>query len=704
MAWISLGYAALALAMLCLCLPGRRVYRGFYLASAWAASLLVLIGAGLAWSANQSQLSVTLQLSILPSYGVALDPVRAFFLLITVAVYALSIAFLVRDSARYSPARGRVLLAWATVLYAAMIAVLLSATILSLLFTWEVMSLTLWVLVSFDTHSLERVRAGYVTLALSEAGALAALAGLLILGKAAGTADLAGMGAVADGLPTGVIWAGFLLTFFGFGVKTGIAPVNIWMSNGYAAAPRGLRPLFSGATMNLGVFTLWLVDGPLASHALWPALVVLIVGSLTAVLGIVYALIENDLPRVLTQSSIENFGIVVAGLGAGFAFAALGHPALAGMAMVAGLYHMLNHSAYKTLLFLGSGGIEAATGTHELDRLGGLLRRLPLFGSLFLLGTLAIAALPPFNGFVSEWLTLESLLRVVEISAVPVRITFALCGALLALTAGLGMTCFVMLSGTSLLGIPRSREAARIDHMPMSVTLPMTVLGVICLGLGVLATGIIPVLGELVAPLAGRNPTDTLVPAFFHSVPHLAASIVTDLTHIGARVGQGILPLRGLVVMHSGGTATPVVFAMSTGLSFVVIATLLLIVWGTARWFRRRRTRYAKVWDAGLSRLRPEMTYNATGFTAPVRAVFSALLRPVVSEQVERKGAFATAVRRREYMAHIVDRFTLDPLISQIRAIATWIAQLHHGRMNMYAGYILLVLIVALLTASATLH
>jgi len=701
MNWIALSYLALAFALSALLLPAARLRLGGYVLAGWAAGLLVLIGAGSVLAGAPGG-SFSLNLSILPNLGFALDSIRAYFLAIAAAVYVFSIAFVAHDSGHYTRARGQALLVWTTLLYAAMIAVILSATVLSLLFTWELMSLALWALVTFEARQKPAMRAGLLTLGLSEAGALAALAGLLMLAAKAGSTQLAAIAAHASKMPPGVIWAAFLLTFFGFGVKTGIVPVNVWMSDGYAAAPRSLRPLFSGATMNLGVFTLWIVDGPLASHALGPALVVLTVGALTAILGIVYALVARDMGRLLTQSSIENLGIVTAALGAGFAFAALGHPVPAGMALVAGLYHMLNHSAYKTCLFLGAGGIDAVAGTHDLDRLGGLMRRLPVFGTLFLIGTLAIAALPPFNGFVSEWLTLESLLRVVEVGSVPVRITFALSGAVLALTAGLAMTCFIMLAGSSLLGLPRSPEAGAAGRMPWAVTAPMAVLVAICFGLGILATGVIPVLGHLAAPLAGTDPTSALVPDFFTAHPHLPADIVTDLSAIGVQVGRGVAPLRGLAVLHSGGHTTPVVFAMSTGLGFAVIATILGLVWAITR-LRRHRVHRATLWDAGLTRLHPEMTYNTTAFAAPVRNVFNTILRPAVDERVEQHGAFATAYRRDVEIPHIVDRLTLEPLIRHVNRLAETLAGLHHGCLSAYAAYALVTLIAALIASTVVL-
>jgi hydrogenase-4 component B len=696
MSWVAWNYLALGFSLLALLAPVPGLRRGGHLLGAWSASLLVLIGGVQTIITGAAVPEVDMPLAILPGFSFTLDPMRALFLMIAATVYGLSVAFVVHDARRYPDYRARLLPALTALLFAAMVAILLAGAVTSFVFAWEIMSLVLWALISFDNRDTRHVHAAYVTLAFSEAGALAALAGLLVLAHGAGTLSLAGIAAAAGSLSPSVLCTGFLLTFFGFGVKSGIVPVNVWMSDAYAAAPRSLSPLFSGATLNLGVFALWIIDGPLARQSLLAALIVLVTGAVTAILGIVYALTTRSLTRVLTNSSIENLGIVVAASGAGFAFAALDRPVLAGLALVAGLYHMVNHSAYKTLLFLGAGGIHAAVGTDDMDALGGLLKRLPVFGSLFLLGTYAIAALPPFNGFVSEWLTLESFLRVVEVSAVPVRITFALAGALLALTAGLALTCFVMVAGSTLLGLPRSRAAVTVGSMPLSVTLPMGVLVVVCLGLGVLVTAVIPVLGHLAAPQAGADASAALVPAFFTHPQALAPALVTDLTHIGAQIGRGVVHLRGLVVLHSGGETTPVIFAMSTALSFAVIAGLLLVVWGLVRGLSRRRLSRRGLWDGGLVRLHPEMTYTATAFASPVRVLFDQLLRPVVEERAEQHGAFVTARHRRELLSHVVERLAMRPVASLVRATAAGLARLHHGPVTAYAAYVLAVLVATL--------
>ena len=698
------AFAALAFAFGASLLPVSRSHSVAFLAGSWVAAFLVMIQSIGTIANGATQASVSSALAILPGFGFVIDPLRAYFLLISAVVYACSVPFLLRDTLHRSPQRARLVMCCASVLFAAMLAVPMAAGVVSLLFGWEIMSLTLAALVFLGRDEQMDARAGFLTLAFSEAGALAALAGLLILAGAAGTTSLASIAAAVPRLAPGVAWMGFLLTFFGFGVKTGIVPMNVWMADAYAAAPRGLLPIFSGATMNLGVFTLWIVDGPLASHAVGPALVVIVVGALTAVLGIMYALADSNMTRLLTHSSIENLGIVVTALGAGFAFAAMQHPTLAGMALVAGLYHMLNHSAYKTLLFIGAGGIGDAVGHDDLNRLGGLLRRVPLFGTMFVTGCFAIAALPPFNGFVSEWLTLQSLLRVVEVSPVPVRIVFAFSGTLLALTAGLAVTCFAMLAASTLLGLPRSREASCVPRMPASVTAPMTILALACLGLGVWATGVIPVLGRITATLTGADPADALVPAFFGDGSGLAADVVHDLSQLGAQLGHGMLPLRGLVVLHSDGAHAPVVYAMSTALTFVVLVLMLLMVWAVATGVRRHRKVSRRApWNGGIVKLRPEMTYTATTFSSPVRVLFDSVFNPTVAREEERQGAFLTARTHQEVRVDVVDRLLFRPATKAAQTTARRLARMHHGKVTTYAAYVLIALVVVLLAVAVTL-
>jgi len=231
-------------------------------------------------------------------------------------------------------------------------------------------------------------------------------------------------------------------------------PLNSWLPLAHPVAPTNVSALLSAVIVNLGIYGIVrtaLDLAPLAGAA--PGLIVLVIGSLSALVGILYATIQNEMKRLLAHSTIENMGIVAAGVGAAMVFVATDHQVVAAVALVAALYHLANHSVYKALLFIGTGAVESGTGTRDLDRLGGIIRGMPWTSAFFLIGVLSIAALPPFNGFVSEWLTLQTMLRSAILSSTVIKIIFAICGALLALTAGLAVTCFVKVFASGFLGM-----------------------------------------------------------------------------------------------------------------------------------------------------------------------------------------------------------------------------------------------------------
>ena len=697
-----IAYLLFAAGPLLALLPGRRIPS--VLAWSTMTTGCVLMGSEgvIAIGGPAAQPLIQLALPIIGPFDFVQTPLGGLLILITASVFAVALPFVARDASTFPQGRRALFLAIVMLTLAAMIGFFSAATIVSFIFCWELAAIAIWGLITFETRQSKPVAAGLLTLALSELGSLAGLVSLLLLASAASTPQLVGIAAAIPHLsPTLILVAG-LLAFFGFGMKAGIIPLNVWLPAAHGTAPRSTSPILSGATLNLGLYAFLRIDAPIALHAPNLGLIILSSGALTALIGIIYALVEKDMKRLLAQSSVENMGIATAGIGAGLTFAAYGHPLLGGASMVAGLYHMINHSTFKTLLFLGAGGIDATTGTHNLDDLGGLMKRLPALGGFFLVGTFAIAALPPFNGFVSEWLLLESLLRVVEIPDIPVRITFALSGALLALTSGLALTCFIMLSGSALMGLPRSERAAQAHKAPCTVIIPMGMLAVLSLLLGLAATLIIPVLGRLAAPLVGANPTASLVPDFFRPQSSIPLAVRHALDPIGASVGAAFLPLRSLVVMHLDQTSAPVVYAMSTMLTFVVLTLMLGGVWLLARGLRHKRITRSTLWDAGLTRLRPEMTYTATTFAAPVRVVFQGLFHPHIEEDEERQGAFVLTRSHRQVITNISDRLVLKPMISAAFTVANRLARMHKGRVNTYAAYILLVMVLVLIMVGGT--
>jgi hydrogenase-4 component B len=675
---------------------------------AWVASLAAACILGAAGQALFAGSNFETELWSLPSLGtlrLGLDRLSALFLLVTGLVFLptsiFSAGYLKRYLRRYSLKTFSV---WYLGLFTSIVLILVAQDVLSFLLACELMSIFSYLLVNYEHQQESHTRAGYLMLAMGEAGTLAAAVALLILANTAGSLEFSALKAAAGTVGMGTRWAVFLLSFFGFGVKAGLVPLNSWLPRAHPAAPANVSALLSGVILNLGIYGIVRVNIDLLPVvSIEAGLVALGIGSISAFVGILYATTENDLKGMLAHSSIENMGIITAGLGGGLIFAASGLPSLAGIAFLAAFYHMTNHSLYKALLFLGAGTVDYRVGTRDLDRLGGLIRRMPWTALFFLLGALSISALPPFNGFVSEWLTLQALLRSAELTSTPVKIAFALCGVALALTAALAVTCFVKAFALGFLGMARSKRARRAVEARQSMLVPMGFLAALCLLLGVLPTYVIPMLDETLAPMTGAGATDALMPPFFATSPghaELPSEFTAEFHDLGAQIGQEVMPGRGLVVLHRGGTENPVVFAMSTTYGFVVLVLLLAITTGVTRWLTRGRrlTRGAR-WDGGLRRLLPEMTYTATGFSNPVRVVFDAIFRPKTVEDTKETVAehFHTAVRRSREDVHLVDRLVFGVIAEGTGTLARLLARMHHGRVNSYVAYVLAILVIFLI-------
>lgn len=628
-----------------------------------------------------------------------LDSLSAIFLLTVGFVYFTCCLFARDYFSRYLP--GSFSAARYGVFHFALMAsvagILLAGDTLTFLITWECMSILCYLLVNHEPAEQKDPNAGYIMLAMSEAGFIAVLIAFLIVGHGSVTtsfANLRGMGAVG--------WGVFILGFFGFGVKAGIVPVNFWLPRTYTASPAIFVPVLAGVTLNLGFYGILRLNADLSpTNGIGPGLLALIVGSITALIGILYANTENDLKTMLAHSSIENAGIIVAGIGACLVFRNSGTAVPAALALTAALYHMVNHSVYKALLYQGTAHIEAGTGTRDMNQLGGLIRTLPWLSVVFLIGCLAIAAIPPFNGFVSEWLTLQTFLQSAVFSSALVKIVFALCGAILALTAALAVTCFVKTYAMTFLGIQRG--GSENPGLPRKNTPSVMLLAVACFLLGILPTYVVSVLNRAVEPLAGVSATGVLVPPFFTATDanqQLPPAFLHDFHNLGAQVGSGIVPGRGLVIMLRGTEKNPVIFAMSPSYSVVALLILFLVVWGIFKLITRyRAVAKTEVWAGGIPRLLPEMTYTATGFSNPVRVVFQAILRPDIVEDSRESVAvhFRTAIRRKRDETYLVDKLFFRPVGKGVVAVARLLAGMHHGRLNAYAAYVVSFLIFLLL-------
>jgi hydrogenase-4 component B len=589
-------------------------------------------------------------------------------------------------------------------LFASIVLLLIANDIFSFLLTWEIMSILSYLLVNYEHEKDENTSSGYLMLAMSEAGTILVAIAFLLLVSVAGSLDFASLKSASAGLGDSSRWAIFLLSFFGFSVKAGLVPVNSWLPRAHPAAPGNVSAVLSGVIVNLGIYGIIRVNVHLlAMTSAGPGLIVLLVGAISALVGVLYANIEHNLKTMLAHHTVEQMGIVTIGLGAGLVFAATDHPVIATIAFLTALYHMTNHSIYKALLFMSAAWVDTTVGVRDMDRLGGLIKRMPWTALFFLIGAISLVALPPFNGFVSEWLTLQVLLRSAELSSTGTKIAFALCGASLALTTALAVTCFVKAFAMSFLGVGRSNEVAHAREAPRSMVASMAVLAALCLLLGVLPTYVIPVLDEVVTPLTGTKAVDALVPPFFTVAkgdPEFSDAFVSEFHDIGAQTGRNIIPGRGLVVLHRGTERNPVVFAMSTSYTLVILTLLLGGTFILIRILTKSRTVTRKpVWDGGVRRLMPEMTYTATGFSNPVRVIFEAIFRPSTLDERKETIAehFRTAINNERKEVHIVDRSVFQPIVKWIQSMATLLGRMHTGSVNIYATYVVISLVIVLI-------
>jgi hydrogenase-4 component B len=423
----------------------------------------------------------------------------------------------------------------------------------------------------------------------------------------------------------------------------------------------------SGVMIKLGVYGLlrtgldWLGSGPA-----WWGVGILLAGTASAVIGVLYALVDHDLKRLLAFHSIENVGIILLGLGAGMMFAAAELPALAMLGFVAALYHTINHAVFKGLLFLGAGAVVHASGTRNMEEMGGLIKRMPWTAAAFLVGSLAIAGLPPLNGFVSEWLTFQALLQTMRIPRAELNLVFAVGIAGLALTAGLAMACFVKAFGVSFLAVPRSEAAARAHEVGVSMRLGMALLVLACIALGLGPSLVVPVLARVAAALIE-------VPAPTEATSGIALSVSGDFATlstpaVAAALAAGLLALAALLPLLGAG----------------------------------RRGRAYETWGCGRSLQTARMEYTATAFSNPFKRVFDFFYRPVTQLDIEFHPDSRFFVRRIEYenpTREVLEEWLYRPLVAAVRLGARRVRAIQSGNANLYLIYILAALLLMLVLA-----
>ncbi len=535
------------------------------------------------------------------------------------------------------------------------------------LVAWEVMALAAYCLVSFEHREEETRKAGILFLIMSHAGTGLLLLAFLMLAAAGGDLRFQTFHLLASQLPPWEQGTVFVLFFLGFGVKAGIIPLHIWLPAAHSVAPSNISALMSGIVIKAGIYGLARVLFDFFNVApLWAGTVVLAAGVVSALIGVLYALMEHDLKRLLAYHSIENIGIILIGLGAALMFHTFGYANLAALALIAGLYHTLNHAIFKCLLFLGAGSVLHATGTRNMEKMGGLIRRMPATALYFLIGAAAISGLPPLNGFISEWLTYQALLAGFGTTQSLTRVMFPLAGALLALTAALAAGCFVKAFGITFLALPRSEEAANAREASGSMKLGMAFLAAGCVALGLGAGWFLPVFDPITQQVMGVRMSSLLVAA------------------------NGFVLSAG--TPRSGTISTTGIAAMLVLLS--AVPGLLWLLWGSKS---RRAT--GPTWDCGLPGLTADNEYTATAFSKPLRMIFSALYRPrrEIQAEFEVSPYYPTSIRFESEIEPAFEKHLYDPITERILAWARRMRAVQAGSIHAYLAYIFLALILLLL-------
>jgi hydrogenase-4 component B len=601
---------------------------------------------------------------------VRLDALSGFFLLIVGLLgFALSTYSLGYAKGFFGRKNVGVLGAFFNALLLATTLVVVADNVWMFLIGWEVMALTAYCLVSFEHERPEVRDAGVLYFVMSHIDAGCIILGFLLLFQASGDFSFASLHDIGATMSPHRRDAAFVLFLLGFGIKAGIVPFHIWLPAAHPVAPSNVSALMSGVLIKTGIYGLTRVCFEfLGTPPLWWGVTVLTVGTISAVLGVLYALMEHDLKRLLAYHSIENIGIILMGLGAALMFLHTGHPALATLALVAGLFHTINHATFKGLLFLGAGAVLHATHTRNMEDMGGLAKRMPQTAFFFLVGAVAISALPPLNGFVSEWLTYQALLQGFGTTASLTRLIFPLSGAMLALTGALAAACFVKAFGITFLAQPRSEHAAAAEEVALSMRCGMAVLAAACVALGLFPTAFIRLLDPLTHQLTGVQ----LSPRVSFANGLVLASLAEN---------TGTVSTPGIVMMLAG--LLPIPFGL-----WLVFA-------------RNAKTRRAPTWACGQRELTPQMEYTATGFSKPIRMIFKALFRPRrdVQREYDYSPHFATKLRFESHVEEVFVQRLYRPLQIVLLRASRRIRVLQAGSIHAYLLYIFVTLLLLLLFA-----
>jgi formate hydrogenlyase subunit 3/multisubunit Na+/H+ antiporter MnhD subunit len=584
------------------------------------------------------------------AFSLEIDPLSAFFLL---PVFLLSPMAALYGQA-YLKSQGGHVKSWLfwNSLVASMAVLVAARNAVLFLVAWEIMSLCSFFLVVCEHQHAESRRAGWIYLVSMHLGTAFIVALFLLLGNSAQSFDFSEFpqaGIVSSPAATLL----FFLSVVGFGTKAGFVPLHVWLPEAHPAAPSHVSALMSGVMIKMGIYGLVRTLTFFSTYPFSWAAVLIAVGALSGILGVLFAIAQHDVKRLLAYHSVENIGIITLGLGIGLLGTSLQLPFVAVIGFAGGLLHVLNHAVFKSLLFLGAGAVAVRAGTRDMDQLGGLLKRMPRTGVTFFIGAAAIAGVPPLNGFVSELLIFYAGFDSIVQGSVPVVAATVAAVAALGLIGGLAVACFTKVFGIVFLGEPRSPTAEQAHEADALMTGPMLVLASLC---GLIAF------------------TSPLILGVFNG-------ILPGLTHLSAaacsfRLDRAAHTLEG----------------------FLVAAAAVLVITAVLFWVRRRllsgRPQTVVVtWDCGYVTPSARMQYTSSSFAQPLVDLFAHVLRTHTHLEAP-AGHFPAIASIRTHTADIFRRLLFDPLFAAVQRVLIAGHFLQHGRVHLYVLYIALTLLI----------
>ncbi|MEK6646354.1 MAG: proton-conducting transporter membrane subunit [Candidatus Firestonebacteria bacterium] len=550
-----------------------------------------------------------------------------------------------------------------------MLLVVTAANGLFFLIAWEIMSVASYFLVVYDRNDRNNVNAGFLYLVMTHIGTVFIIFSFLLIYKFTGSFDFETIKSSVVVIPSSIKNIIFVMLIIGFGTKAGIVPFHIWLPSAHPAAPSHVSGLMSGVMIKTGVymmirFFLYILQ----PVPVWWGLVLLVIGSISSIIGVLYALTEHDIKRLLAYHSIENIGIILLGFGSALTFLSLNMPSLALLGFVAALFHTLNHATFKSLLFLSAGSVINETHTRNMEEYGGLIKYMPETAAFFLIGSMAISALPPFNGFFSEWLTFQSLFQGIAALDFSAKWIFIVSAGALAFTGGLALACFVKVFGVTFLARPRSQKVVHAKESLLSLRLGMGALAILSLLFGI-----------------------------------FSGSITSVLEKVGHDIGvfrytSSFLSISSNQHIVSGGNFASV---SAPAIAVFLIAVFIIVLFATKYVVHKnQKIRMGATWDCGTD-LTPRMEITATGFARSIITIFKGVLKPSIQHEIEYNDAESRYLpKSRTVTLNINDIYRIylyEPLNKIFTILSERAKGIQIGNINVYILYIFMALFVALI-------